>query len=135
MQKPASFHPWQSEEGERSLQLPNSKRKHVYENLSEGAAVIARRWNKFCMFWSIIMCYSSSHGTRSACLSFLLCYSTFYVTVTLHLPRPRGQTVPGIRPYIYMGYIGMYRPIGYGFEGLDKNRLTLFDLVSVVYPV
>ena len=34
-----------------------------------------------------------------------------------------------------MGYIGMYRPIGYGFEGLDKNRLTLFDLVSVVYPV
>ena len=36
---------------------------------------------------------------------------------------------------VYMGYIGMYRPIGYGFEGLDKNRLTLFDLVSVVYPV
>ena len=27
VQKPAFFHPWQSDEGERSLQLPDSKKK------------------------------------------------------------------------------------------------------------
>ena len=41
---------------------------------------------------------------------------SYCVTVTLHLPQ--GSNSSGHTP-IYMGYIGMYRPIGYGFEGLD----------------
>lgn len=50
------------------------------------------------------------HVLVSYCVTVLSMLQLLYI-------YPRGQTIPGIRPL--MGYIGMYRPIGYGFEGLD----------------
>ena len=69
------------------------------------------------------------HVLVSYCVTVLSMLQLLYIYPGLGVKQSRGYA------HIYMGYIGMYRPIGYGFEGLDKNRLTLFDLVSVVYPV
>ena len=132
VQKPASFHPWQSEEVERSLQLPNSKRKHVYENLSEAVAVISHTWNKLCMFWCLL-CVTVPHTEQV--LHVLVSYGVTVLSMLQLLNiYPRRQTVTGIRPYIWgIRYVPPYRLWFWGSRSL--NRLTFFDLVSVVYPV
>ena len=86
-------------------------------------------------------------GTSSACFGLWLVHMehvlhvlvSYCVTVLSMLQLlyiyPRGQTVPGIRPYIYgvYRYVPPYRLWFWGSRSL--NRLTLFDLVGVVYPV